>query len=139
MEGGAPGGTLATFVAISEDVPRPLLYRSRRDWALSPIPGARSPAQRLVYSLGSRRGAIALFGAMNRSLVQRTAGLLALARLEHRTEEPPPDYGPAFTYTEFMPTGGAVSAFFISSMIAAVVVGLTFVAPVRVCTLALAL
>ncbi|KAH9050867.1 NAD-P-binding protein [Lactarius deliciosus] len=133
MGGGAPGGTIATFIATAEDVPRPLLARSARDWALSPVPGADSPPLRLVYSLGSRRGAIAPFGAINRALVQRTAGLLELARLERKraAEEPPPGYGPAFTYTEFMQTGGAVSAFLVSVTIAAVFVGITFVTPFR--------
>ncbi|KAH9046788.1 NAD-P-binding protein [Lactarius hengduanensis] len=133
MGGGAPGGTIATFIATAEDVPRPLLARSARDWALSPVPGADSPPLRLVYSLGSRRGAVAPFGAINRALVQRTAGLLELARLERKraTEEPPPGYGPAFTYTEFMQTGGAVSAFLVSVTIAAVFVGITFITPFR--------
>ncbi|KAI9465354.1 NAD-P-binding protein [Lactarius psammicola] len=136
MGGRAPGGTIATFIATAEDVPRTLLSRSARDWALSPVPGAFSPPLRFVYRLGSRRGAIAPFGAINRALVQRTAGLLELARLERpyaraHTEEPPPGYGPAFTYTEFMQTGGAVSAFFFSLAIAAAVVGVTFVTPFR--------
>ncbi len=142
MGGAAPPGTIATFIATAEDVPRPLLARSARDWALSPVPGARSPPLRFVYRLGSRRGAVAPFGAINRALVQRTAGLLELARLERSyahayTEEPPPGYGPAFTYTEFMQTGGAVSAFFASLAIATVFVGLTFVTPVRLCPLRL--
>ncbi|KAF8262302.1 NAD-P-binding protein [Lactarius quietus] len=137
MSGGAPGGSIATIVSMSEDVPRPLLVRSRRDWALSPVLGARSPAQRLVYSLGSRRGAIAPFGAINRSLVQRTAGLLALARLEREAraepqpQPPPPSYGPAFTYTEFLHTGGTVSAFVTSFVLVAAVMGLAFLAPFR--------
>ncbi|KAH9174477.1 NAD-P-binding protein [Lactarius sanguifluus] len=133
MGGGAPGGTIASFIATAEDVPRPLLSRAARDWALSPVPGADSPPLRLVYSLGSRRGAVAPFGAINRALVQRTAGLLELARLERKraTEEPQPGYGPAFTYTEFMQTGGAVSAFLVSVTIAAVFVGVTFITPFR--------
>ncbi|KAI9441735.1 NAD-P-binding protein [Lactarius indigo] len=134
MAGGAPGGTIATFVATVEDVPRPLLARSALDWALSPVPGADSPPIRLVYSLGSRRGAIAPFGAINRALVQRTAGLLELAHLEGKRATkglPPPGYGPAFTYTEFMQTGGAISAFFVSITIAAAFLGLTFVTPLE--------
>lgn len=101
-----------------------------------PVPGALSPAPRFVYSLGSSRGAISPFGSINRSLVQRTAGLLKLAHLERERDpvhavEPPPIYGPAFTYTEFMLAGGAVSAFFASFAIVAVFVGITFITPVR--------
>lgn len=137
--GGAPPGTIATFVVAHEDVPRPLLARSALDWALSPVPGARSPGLRLVYRLGRRRGAVAPFGTINRALVQRTAGLLALARLENSLADahaeppppPPPVYGPAFTYTEFIETGGAVSACFVSLVIAAVFVGLASISPFR--------
>jgi hypothetical protein len=136
MSGGAPGGTIATIFAMTEDVQPSLLARSKCDWSLSPVLGARSPSLRFVYSLGSRRGALAPFGAINRSLVQRTAGLLRLAHLERERDpsnvaEPAPSYGPAFTYTEFMLTAGAVSAFFTSFAIVAVFVGITVVTPVR--------
>jgi hypothetical protein len=134
MSGGAPGGTIATIFAMTEDVQPSLLARSKCDWSLSPVLGARSPSRRFVYSLGSRRGALAPFGAINRSLVQRTAGLLRLAHLERdsaNVAEPAPSYGPAFTYTEFMLTAGAVSAFFTSFAIVAVFVGITVVTPVR--------
>ncbi|KAI9467378.1 NAD-P-binding protein [Lactarius psammicola] len=136
MSGPMPGGAIATFISTAEEVPRSLLVRTARDWALSPVSGARSPPLRLVYRLGSRRGAVAPFGAVNRALVQRTAGLLEFARLERsqarpRTEELLPSYGPAFTYTEFLQTGGAVSAFCLSLAIAAGAVGLMFVTPLR--------
>jgi hypothetical protein len=136
MSGGAPGGTIASIFAITEDVPAHLLARAKCDWSLSPVLGARSPARRFVYSLGSRRGALAPFGAINRSLVQRTAGLLRLAHLEcdrkpANVAELPPNYGPAFTYTEFMLTAGAVSAFLVSFAMVAAFVGITSIAPVR--------
>lgn len=136
MSGGAPGGTIASIFAITEDVPAHLLARAKCDWSLSPVLGARSPARRFVYSLGSRRGALAPFGAINRSLVQRTAGLLRLAHLERdrkpvNVAELPPNYGPAFTYTEFMLTAGAVSAFLVSFAMVAVFVGITSIAPIR--------
>jgi hypothetical protein len=136
MSGGAPGGTIATIFSVREDVPGPLLARSQCDWSLSPVLGARSPAHRFVYRLGNRYGALFPFGAINRALVQRTAGLLALAHLEcKRAEPPPPSYGPAFTYTEFMPTGSAVSAFLTSFVIAVTFWGILFVTPVRCCCL----
>jgi hypothetical protein len=107
------------------------------DWALSPVPGARSPPPRLVYRLGRAYiGGIFIFGAFNRAVVQRTAGLLELAR------RCPPRmggggsslvcYGPAFTYTEFARTGSVVSAFLMSVAIGATFAALTIIAPVRV-------
>ncbi|KAI0302437.1 hypothetical protein B0F90DRAFT_1809886 [Multifurca ochricompacta] len=129
LYGGAPGGTLASFVAILEDVPTNHLSLSARDWALSPVPGAPSPRPRLVYSLGSMRGGLAVFGPINRAFVQRTAGLLELAR--RRGVNSGPVYGPAFTYTEFTPTSNVFSAFFYSLALATVFAGLTFIAPVQ--------
>lgn len=136
LSGGVPGGTIATIFAMTKDVPHTLLSRSKRDWALSPVLGAHSPAHRFVYSLGSRRGAISPIGIVNTSIIQRTAGLLRLAHLVRErgpvknAVEPPPSYGPAFTYTEFMLMGGAVSAFFTSLTIFVVLMGITFIAPV---------
>lgn len=134
MSGGVPGGSIASIFAITESVPRSILALSKVDWALSPVLGARSPPRRFVYRLGKQRGALALFGALNRSLVQRTAGLLALARIERESKqaqtELPPSYGPAFTYTEFMPTGGTVSAFITSFVFVIVFLSLVLVAPV---------
>jgi hypothetical protein len=126
--GGIPGGTIASFIAGCENVPRNHLALSGRDWALSPVLGARSPT-RLVYRLGRLCGGISVFSKINRAIVQRTAGLLELARLSgvHAV----PTYGPAFTYAEFMPTGNVVIAFFLSLTIVVFFVTLTFITPVR--------
>jgi hypothetical protein len=109
------------------------------------VPGARSPGLSLVYRLGPRSrvvGGIAVFGMINRALVQRTAGLLEHARREARliggggggagSSGDPACYGPAFTYTEFMPTGNAVTASVLSLTMGLVFATLTFIAPVRV-------
>ncbi|KAI0289377.1 Saccharopine dehydrogenase-domain-containing protein [Russula brevipes] len=105
-----------------------------------PVPGARSPPPRLVYRLGRAYvGGVFVFGALNRAVVQRTAGLLELARLRAPragggggASGPPVGYGPAFTYTEFAPTGGVVSAFLMSVAIGVTFAALTAIAPVRV-------
>jgi hypothetical protein len=145
LHGGVPTGTIASFLAVFEDVPLHLLLFSAHDWSLSPVPGARSPRPALVYRLGpgSREvGGVAVFNRVNRALVQRTAGLREYARREARLcgggagaagcSGDPACYGPAFTYTEFMPTGNAVSACVLSSVIGLVFATLTFIAPVRV-------
>ncbi|KAF8483876.1 NAD-P-binding protein [Russula ochroleuca] len=144
LHGGVPTGTIASFLAVFEDVPLHLLLFSAHDWSLSPVPGARSPRPALVYRLGpgSREvGGVAVFNRVNRALVQRTAGLREYARREARLcgggagaagcSGDPACYGPAFTYTEFMPTGNAVSACVLSSVIGLVFATLTFIAPVR--------
>jgi len=149
MYGGVPGGTIASFLASCEDVPRNHLAITMTDWSLSPVPGAPSPLPRLVYNFGGIGvGSIPPFGLVNRALVQRTAGLLELARRETRRgrggaavgastseargEEGPACYGPAFTYTEFMPTGGVVSAFLFSAGMITTFATLMYIAPVRV-------
>jgi len=145
MYGGVPGGTIASFLATCEDVPQNHLAITMADYSLSPVPGAPSPLPRLVYSFdGIGVGALPPFGLVNRALVQRTAGLLELARRETRRgrggvgtsearrEEGPACYGPAFTYTEFMPTGGVVSAFLYSAGFITTIATLMFIAPVRI-------
>ena len=145
LYGGFPGGTIASFLAAFESVPQHLLRFSACDWSLSPVPGARSPKPALVYRLGPGSrvvGGVALFNRVNRALVQRTAGLREYARREARLCGRGPGargwagnaacYGPAFTYTEFMPTGNAVSACVSSLVIGLVFATLAFIAPVRV-------
>ena len=107
------------------------------DWSLSPVLGAPKPADRLVYRLdGGIVGAIWAMGRINRALVQRTAGLLERARRETprggeaREGDDPACYGPSFTYTEFMPTGGAVSACLISVGVIVTFAALACIAPV---------
>ncbi|KAI0264183.1 Saccharopine dehydrogenase-domain-containing protein [Gloeopeniophorella convolvens] len=129
MSGGVPGGTLATFITALTKIPRNIALRSSRDWALSPTVGAKSPPGRFVYRLGARRGGIALFGRINRALIQRTAGLLEFARLTGAPAYAP--YGPHFTYTEFAPARSAIGGFFWSLTLAATFVGLAFVPPFR--------
>jgi hypothetical protein len=149
LSGGIPPGTIATFLTVCEDVPPNHNAMARADWALSPVPGAPSPPPRLVYRLvgSSGRGyhAVGAIGAMarvNRALVQRTAGLLELARRESQRYSGPSRgtarerdllcYGPAFSYTEFMPTGSAVRAFLFSVGMIVMFATLIFIAPVRV-------
>jgi hypothetical protein len=130
LQGGFPGGTIASFIMALEDVPRHHLALSMHDWALSPVFGARSPAPKFVYRLGKKLcGGFFIFGHGNRALVQRTAGLLHIARLEgtHAISS----YGPKFTYDEFMRTGNVISAFFFSLTIAVTFFTLSFVTPVR--------
>lgn len=142
LSGGFPGGTIATFIAACEDVPFNHLLLSSRDWSLSPVPGARSPAPSLVHRLGPGSrivGGIALFGRVNRALVQRTAGLREFAHREARLcgrgaagGGAGASYGPAFTYTEFTPTGNTFVAFMLSLAMGFGFAALTFLAPVRV-------
>ncbi len=142
LSGGFPGGTIASFIAACEDVPLNRLLLSSSDWSLSPVPGARSPAPSLVYRLGpgSRTvGGIGLFGRVNRALVQRTAGLREYAHKEARLNGhgggdcgAGASYGPAFTYTEFTPTGNTLVAFMLSLAMGFGFATLTFLAPVRV-------
>jgi hypothetical protein len=143
LRGGVPGGTIASFLTACEDVPLDHLRLSARDWALSPVPGARSPRPSLVHRLGPGSrivGGVSLFERINRAIVQRTAGLRELARREARlcgaggadASADPACYGPAFTYAEFMPTGSAVSAIGFSLVIGLLFATLTFIAPVRV-------
>lgn len=144
MSGGFPGGTIASIIAAIEDVPPFHLTLSSCDWSLSPVPGARSPRTSLVYRLGPRSrvvGGVALFGRINRALVQRTAGLREHAHREARlgggagggagSSGDFARYGPAFTYTEFMPTGNAVTASVLSLAMGLVFATLTFITPVR--------
>ena len=84
-------------------------------------------------------GGIALFGSVNRALVQRTAGLREYAhkeaRLRGRTggdRGAGASYGPAFTYTEFTPTGNTSVAFMLSLAMGLGFTAMMFLAPVRV-------
>ena len=147
LSGVLPPGTIASFISALEDVPPNHLAMARADWSLSPVLGASSPSPRLVYRLpggGTGRfavGAIGIMARVNRALVQRTAGLLEVARREARRgrggsgearERDLVCYGPAFTYTEFMPTSSVVRAFLFSVGMIVVYTTLIFVAPVRV-------
>jgi hypothetical protein len=142
LSGGFPGGTIATFITACEDVPFNHLLLSSRDWSLSPVPGARSPTPSLVNRLGPGSrivGGIGLFGRVNRALVQRTAGLREFAHREARLSGrggggagAGASYGPAFTYTEFTPTGNTFVACMLSLALGFGFAALTFFAPVRV-------
>jgi len=132
LRGGAPGGTLATFFTTFEDVPRAHLRNASRDWALSPILGAPSPPCRLVYRLGGGHiGGTSVFGPVNRAIIQRTAGLHELRRRERRAGGRNASYGPAFTYTEFTPTGNVVTAYSLSLAIGAILLSLLLFPPVE--------
>jgi hypothetical protein len=140
LSGGFPGGTIATFITACEDVPFNHLLLSSHDWSLSPVPGARSPTPSLVYRLGPGSrivGGIGLFGRVNRALVQRTAGLREFAHREARLSgrgggdvRAGASYGPAFTYTEFTPTGNTFAAFMLSLALGFSFAAITFFAPV---------
>lgn len=142
LSGGFPGGTIASLISTFEDVPLNHLLLSTRDWSLSPVPGARSPARSLVYRLGPGSrivGGIGLFNGVNRALVQRTAGLREYAQREARLcrrgdgdSGTGASYGPAFTYTEFTPTGNTLVAFILSLAMGLGFATLAFLAPVRV-------
>jgi len=74
-----------------------------------------------------------VMGRINRALVQRTAGLLERARREtpRGHEGDSACYGPSFTYTEFMPTGGVVSALLYSLGLIVMLAAVAFIAPLR--------
>ena len=140
LSGGVPGGTIASLISACEDVPFNHLVLSSCDWSLSPVPGARSPGTSLVYRLGPGSrfvGGIGFFNTVNRALVQRTAGLREYAHKEAQLggrggRGAGASYGPAFTYTEFTPTGNTVVAFMLSLALGIGFASLTFLAPVRV-------
>ena len=95
-----------------------------------------------MYRLGHGSrivGGIGLFSRVNRALVQRTAGLREFAHREARLcgreggdVGAGASYGPAFTYTEFTPTGNTFVAFMLSMAMGFGFAALTFFAPVRV-------
>ena len=133
--GGVPGGTIASFLSNFEDVPPNQLDMASADWSLSPVLGAPSPPSRLVYYLdGGIVGTISVMSRINRAFVQRTAGLLERARREtlRGREADPACYGPSFTYTEFMPTGGVVSALLFSLSLTMVSAAFVYISPVCV-------
>lgn len=144
LSGGFPGGTIASFITALEDVPFNHLLLSSRDWSLSPVRGARSPAPSLVYRLGPGSrivGGIGLFGRVNRALVQRTAGLREFAHREARLcgrggrnggAGAGASYGPAFTYTEFTPTGNTFVALMLSLAMGFGFAMVAFFSPVRI-------
>ncbi|KAJ6631388.1 Saccharopine dehydrogenase-domain-containing protein [Mycena sp. CBHHK59/15] len=99
FRGGFSGGTVATAITQIEQMPADKRAEAAADYSLSPVLGRPSPRPPLIYRLvlpDTRRTLVGAFFFMrpsNRAVVQRTVR-----------------YGPAFTYDEFMVTGGAVSA-----------------------------
>ncbi|KAI0283467.1 hypothetical protein BC826DRAFT_1060348 [Russula brevipes] len=88
---GAPGGTLASFFAMYNDVLREHLRMSMRNWALFPVPGGRSSPSRLVYRLScAHEGGVFLFGAFVRlcSALRACSSLRADARRARVGEGP---------------------------------------------------
>lgn len=98
-----------------------------------------------MYRLGPGSrivGGFGLFSRVNRALVQRTAGLREFAHREARLSGrgghggdvgAGASYGPAFTYTEFTPTGNnTFVAIMLSLAMGFGFAALTFFAPVRV-------
>ncbi|KAI0629479.1 Saccharopine dehydrogenase-domain-containing protein [Trametes polyzona] len=142
------GGSLATLITMLEDVPRVRVEESFRDYALSPVPGAPSPAKRptvrVPFSSPPQYAAPWQMGTTNRSIVQRTFGLYQYAytnaralygdRVGQEKEEKfrPLAYGPTFSYAEYLvPNGGGfLSAVLYSTMLAAAV-GLLLITPIR--------
>jgi len=152
--GGLSGGSIASVMTSIEKVPFQVSKQSRRPYSLSPYVGL-IPRFRFLYSLpvpGSKtiKGGIFVMGAGNRSLVQRTFGLLEIqsggktsAHLKHLPFffffcliVPSDDkkrrlqsYGPDFCYSEFQATSGTLSALFLTT---ALIAGFTalFIKPV---------
>ncbi|KAG8220493.1 Saccharopine dehydrogenase-domain-containing protein [Butyriboletus roseoflavus] len=80
---GISGGTFASILAYLEEVPQRKFEAARRDFALSPVQGVKSPQARAFYTLPVSnppiQGALYLMAMVNLQIVQRSWGLFELA------------------------------------------------------------
>jgi len=143
MRGYISGGTWSTAITILEDVPKEKRQDSRVDYALSPVIGGTRPQFRLFYDLhipGERPtlGSFFFMQPTNRSLVQRTFGLLELQALEENNRSHSSTslaqkerYGPTFAYDEFFVMRSKTSSFFLTVSFVIGLALMAYVAPFR--------
>ncbi|KAJ4486084.1 Saccharopine dehydrogenase-domain-containing protein [Lentinula aciculospora] len=108
LHGVFSNGTISTIVSALGNTPKHKLAESLRDYYLSPVAGKPSPPPRLKYimTLPSTREAVVggyfMMSSANRSIVQRSWGLLEWNYLNTKsTEASKQRYGP-MVYEEFM-------------------------------------
>ncbi|KAJ6491609.1 Saccharopine dehydrogenase-domain-containing protein [Mycena vitilis] len=117
MKGGMSGGTIGTGIATIEQVPKEQVRVARQEYSTSPSIGTPSPPRPLIYRLflpDTRKtltGAFYFMSLTDRALVQRSWGLFEAEAAQDKSHL---HYGPKFKYDEFMITGGAVRAVFLT-------------------------
>ncbi|KAK7057760.1 Sacchrp-dh-NADP domain-containing protein [Favolaschia claudopus] len=133
IRGGFSGGTINTGITMLEQVQKEELRVAGLDYSLSPCVGKPPPRRPLIYRLfvpDIRKtiiGATYFMAHPDRSVVQRSWGLLELEAAENKSQI---HYGPAFQYDEFMVTGGTVRAVILTVGMA-IGLGAMLVAPLR--------
>ncbi|KAJ7099360.1 Saccharopine dehydrogenase-domain-containing protein [Mycena belliarum] len=133
VKGGFSGGTIATVVQAIEKIPADERRIARIDYSLSPARGIPSPRSPLVYRMFLPDTGKTLVGGFwfmrntNRSLVQRTWGLLETAAALDTAQV---HYGPAFKYDEFIVTAGPVRAVLMTLGLA-IGLGAFLITPIR--------
>ncbi|CAA7262294.1 unnamed protein product [Cyclocybe aegerita] len=136
FRGGVSGGTIASAMTMIEKVPKHVLKEARLPYSLSPVVGVVRPPFKALYKLpvpGAKQllGGFFVMAPTNRSVVQRTFGLLEWQVAEGKRKEAQVErYGPQFSYDEFQVMPSAFSAIMLS---AAVVLGLSMliIKPIR--------
>ncbi|KAG7091287.1 hypothetical protein E1B28_010335 [Marasmius oreades] len=125
IEGIISAGTLDSAMAM-RTLPAHERNASLRDYLLSPVQGPPSPQAHLLYNIqvpGTSRyikGSFWFMSGSNRSIVQRSWGLLEQELLQKNTSTTTHRYGPSMVYEEFLKARGAISASIISTTIALV-------------------
>ncbi|KAG6382104.1 Saccharopine dehydrogenase-domain-containing protein [Boletus reticuloceps] len=116
---GISGGTFLSILSHLEDVPKHKWEEARRDFALSPIKGVKSPPRKVFYLLPVSKppvqGALYLMSIVNLQIVQRSWGLFELATRNPRLvldtsrqssgeheDTTGLSYGSQFKYEEFL-------------------------------------
>ncbi|KAJ3750462.1 Saccharopine dehydrogenase-domain-containing protein [Lentinula detonsa] len=136
LHGVFSNGTISTIVSTLGSTPKHKLTESLRDYYLSPVAGRPSPSPRLKYAMAlpSTReivvGGYFLMSGSNRSVVQRSWGLLEWNFLNTRSPEANARrYGPMI-YEEFMRQKNTLSSVLLTLTL---VIGFTLmtIPPVR--------
>jgi short subunit dehydrogenase-like uncharacterized protein len=147
---GISGGTFSSMLAHLEEIPKHKLDAARRDFALSPIQGVKSPQPRVFYSLPISKppvqGALYLMAIVNLQVVQRSWGLFELAarnptlvlgasrqsggELEDTTELSL-SYGSQFKYEEFLALPSRLHSLLLVLFLAIVAGAMKLFPPIR--------
>ncbi|KAH8827838.1 Saccharopine dehydrogenase-domain-containing protein [Flagelloscypha sp. PMI_526] len=144
VKGPISSGTIGTAFTFLEEMPRSLVRKAFRDYSLSPISGQPYPRPKLVYSVFDPDRARKIWGGfwmmsnVNRSMVQRTWGLLQEPVNASRQKGETPDklasqysYGPELIYDEFLQLSGPISSFTFSLIFLSFVGSVILLPPFR--------
>jgi len=106
--GSMSGGTMKTALLLQSEIPKEKMKLAMQPFSLSPVRGITPFPFKLLYTLPVLKpttyGCFFFLAPHNLAIVQRSWGL-------HRVSKNPQlDYGPNFTYNEFMGTKNVVSA-----------------------------